>query len=131
MDRRTFSKSILGSLTLTASGLSLNTLAAVLGVEDSFTECLSCDGFRQLLGQQYTISGSQHAQLELAGIEAASQSHPDEQFYLSFRRTQGEALDEGIYQMSSQNGKSLTLMLSPSHSRPEFMEAVINLQTSA
>ena len=55
MDRRAFSKSIVSGLALTASGLSLKTLAAVLDVEDGVSECYSCDGFKQLVGQRYKL----------------------------------------------------------------------------
>jgi hypothetical protein len=131
MDRRTFSKSIAGGLALTASCLSLNTLAAVLGVEDKVSECYSCDGFKQLMGQRLKLTGGPVGQLELSGIEAASKAHPDTQFYLLFRQSEGLRLNEGIYQLASSGGKSLTLLLNPSSTRPELMEAVVNLKAFA
>ncbi len=131
MDRRTFSKSIAGGLALTASGLSLHTLAAVLGVEDDVSECYSCDGFKQLMGQRFKLTGGPVGQLELSGIEAASKAHPDTQFYLLFQQSEGLRLDEGIYQLASSGGKSLTLLLNPSSTRPELMEAVVNLKAFA
>ena len=131
MDRRTFSKSIVSGLTLTATGMSLNTLAAVLGVENSVSECLSCEEFKQLVGHQYGVSGEAGGQLELSGINAASKTNPDQQFYLVFKQSQGLKLDEGIYELLSPNGKPLTLRLSPSSTRPDMMEAVINLQNAA
>jgi len=131
MDRRSFSKSIVSGLALTASGLSLNTLAAVLGVEDGESECFSCDGFRRFVGHKYELASNLHGQLELTRIESASKTNPNDQFYLLFKRSEGLEMDEGIYKLVSPHGKPLTLMLSPSSTSPELMEAVINLQNFA
>lgn len=128
MDRRAFSKSLVGSLALTATGFSLNSLAAVLGIDQPDSDCYSCDGFRQLIGQRFLVSGQEDCQLELATIEVASKTRPDEQFYLRFRKTGASDLNEGLYQLSSQSGRPLMLSLSPSYSQPEYMEAVVNLR---
>ena len=131
MDRRTFSKSIASGFTLAASGLSVNTLAAMLGGDDNASACPSCAQFKRLLGSQYTVTGHPQGMLELAMIEAVGTRHAEEQFYVCFRQTPELNLDDGIYQLVDPGGPSLTLRLNPSHTRPQMMEAVINLQTSA
>ncbi len=130
MRRRTFAKALAVGTTLTASGVSLNTLAALLQPRVDSPE-LSCAAFRQLLGSSFVLAGQPGENLELFAVEAASTSHPDEQFYLCFRTRSGDFLQEGIHKLVDENGADTLLWLSPSQSRKGTMEAVINLQGCA
>lgn len=132
MDRRTFSKSIASGATLAVCGLSLNGQAATaLRTVGGISATTPRDGFERLIGTRYSVAGEGQGTLELASVEGASKTRPDEQFYVCFRQTAGLSLDERIYRLDSKRSKSLTLMLSPSQTRPGIMEAVVNMQTSA
>lgn len=130
MRRRTFAKALAVGTTLTASGVSLNTLAALLQPCSS-SAGFSCAGFKQLVGSSFTLTAYPGEKLELFDVETANASHPDEQFYLSFRTRSGNVLQEGIHKLLDESGEYTALWLSPSQSRKGIMEAVINLQSCA
>jgi len=112
--RRTFAKALAVGTTLTASGVSLNTLAALLQPRVG-SPGLSCAAFRQLRGSSFALVGHPGENLELFAVEAASASHPDEQFYLCFRTRSGGVLQEGIHKLVDENGANLMKMVQIRH----------------
>ncbi len=129
MHRRTFTKALTAGAALTASGVSLNTLAALLGPQAP-SSGFSCKAFRQCVGSSFALEGNPDEMLELVEVEAASASRPDEQFYLCFRSRSGALLEEGVHKLVDGQGGNTVLWLNKSQSKPGIMEAVINLQTS-
>jgi len=129
--RRTFTKALTIGATLAASGWSMSSLASLLDPK-SVSQGLSCVDFKQIIGETFSLASHPGEKLELLELVAASNTCPDEQFYLCFQTQSGAQLEEGIHQLVDANNRKMALWLSPSQSQSKqgVMEAVVNLQTS-
>lgn len=124
MNRRDFSQSLLTAAALSTCGISL----AMSSTSNVALSKMSKASFEAMLNQEFasrSLAANKTHALHLHTIESAGY---DEQYYLRFRHSSAQQIEEDIYALISEQGEQIMLYLQASATDSKVLEAVVNLK---